>query len=133
MKYNGQLGDHTSNLLVTNLMAEPYSQVKKTKSESAKKIIVKKVKHNKQNEQRLETDPDKQDEHKRINQGAEDIKGLTANRERKRQFEQVESRNKQEIKERGQEVSRLKEAMMLAEILSEPKCKIRRNRRIRRE
>jgi len=133
MKYNGQLGDHTSNLLVTNLMAEPYSQVKKTKCEPTKKIIVKKVKHNKQNEQRLETGPDKQDEHKRINQGAEDIKSLTANRERKRQFEQVESRNKQEIKERGQEVSRLKEAMMLAEILSEPKCKIRRNRRIRRE
>lgn len=59
-------------------------------------------------------------------------KVYTAQQERRKQFDKVEAKHNQEFKARGEEANRLREAMILSEIIGQPRCKMRHNRRARR-
>ena len=61
-----------------------------------------------------------------------DEKVYKAEQERKAQFERIEARSNRVIESKENQMRRLREAMILGEIIGKPRCKDRRDRRMRR-
>ena len=61
-----------------------------------------------------------------------DEKVYKAEQARQEQVQRVEALHRQEESSKDEEIRRLRDAMILAEIIGHPRCKDRRNRRTRR-
>ena len=88
-----------------------------------KKKIVKRVK--KQQEEQVAEDGV---ERRKLDQR----KSYQAEQERKWQYEQIEAKNHRNAQERKEEIERLRDALVVSEIIGRPRCKTRRNSRTRR-
>lgn len=99
---------------VGNLIDEQAKNSGKTSSK--KKVIKKKIGQTSGNSKKMQSDEEK---------------SRLVNKERENQFAKLEAKHKQEVRQETDDSARLREAFVLAEIIGQPRCKARRNRRAR--
>lgn len=123
MKFSTHLGDGTSDMLLNQLISQPY-QIE----EKHKPMIKKTVKRPKQ----MQNKKGQAKKNQEAKNDLEDMKSHNADEERRKQFKRVEEQSSHNEIIRQREASHLKEAIILAEIIGQPRCRSRQNRRIRR-
>lgn len=110
----------------TNTMFNSQIEHAHKKAKPTKKKVVKRVKKEANHSQ------PPQESTKQLEVQNDDIKIFEAEGERKKQFEQVEANRRLLQAHQESEMNRLRDAVMLAEIIGQPRCKVRHGRRPRR-
>ncbi|MBP3888505.1 MAG: hypothetical protein J6F30_12820 [Cellulosilyticum sp.] len=125
--------NHFSNFNNTVFMMD--QELKRAMENQQKRLVkTKKVKVTKKKEVENQTHEEQDIKNKNSNVKKKDhAKVYNAEQARKEQFEKVEARRSQGDLSNEESIGRLREAMILAEIVGKPRCRDRHARRMRRD